>query len=136
VARHLVDTIAALRAEGVPRGFLRDPDDAGPKIDAVLDRLCAARLLTPDGDRVTMDPAVALAVRLRAEDAESLRELLLETGDLLYAHAHSVRLRANQIYFGHSNPSDAAAIIAKQMDTFCARVLGAAHPILLRNRRA
>lgn len=121
VARRVVETIAVLHASGVPRGFLRIPADediedagslgfAGPEVDDVLDRLCEARLLGVNGDRVVMDPTVALAVRLRAEDTGGVQELTTAAATVLYTHAISIRLRANGIAFGDGDPAESGAI--------------------------
>lgn len=116
VARRVVETVAVLHTDGVPRWLLRVPEDdemaeevdaetawflgfAGPAADDVLDRLCDAGLLDADGDLVRMDPRMALAVRVRADEEGRALEVAEQVGRALYAHATGLRWPANLIAF-------------------------------------
>ncbi|MFI0372665.1 hypothetical protein ACH35V_32800 [Actinomadura sp. 1N219] len=126
VAQRLVETVALLHGDGVPRWVLRVPEDlldeimdeedvssigfAGLEIDPLLDRLHGEGLLTVDGDLVKMDRKIALAVRVRAGQQGRAHEAAAVVGMALYTHATELRSRANLIAFRNADASDADAI--------------------------
>ncbi|WUH98192.1 hypothetical protein OHR68_32530 [Spirillospora sp. NBC_00431] len=125
-ARRLVETIALLHTDGVPRWVLRVPEDvldeieddddalsigfAGLEVDQAIDRLCDEGLLTADGDLVRMEPKVALAVRVRADQQRRALDAAVTVGRALYVHATGLRSRANRIAFHDADASDTGAI--------------------------
>ncbi|MGH3243695.1 MAG: hypothetical protein ACRDNL_25170 [Spirillospora sp.] len=127
--QRVVETVALLHTDGVPRWVLGVPEDvldeiiddedaqsvgfAGLEVDQILDRLRDEGLLTADGDRVKMDPKVALAARVRADQQGRAHQLPVTVGQALYIHATSLRSRANRIAFHDADASDADATAAQ-----------------------